>query len=211
MKKRIITIAVVSALGLGGAATFAIAPALAADSTTKASKRLTEIQDALKSLVSDGTITQAQADKVATKLDTALPKGRGPGGPGGPGGRDGGPGKVGMALDAAATIIGITEGELRTQLRDGKTLAQIAATKNISKDTLISKLVAAAEAKLAEAVKAGKITQAQADERKADLKDRITEAVDRVGPGPRGGGHGGPGRGFPGGANPEASAPTRAG
>jgi len=50
-------------------------------------------------------------------------------------------GGKGVHFADAATIIGIDEQELRTQLKSGKTLAQIAQEKGISKDDLISKLL----------------------------------------------------------------------
>lgn len=186
MRTKAGTIVLATTLGLGGLATgIVIAPAMATAATSETTAaaavgdRVAKIKNALKGLVTDGTLTQAQADKVATTLDQALPQG----GPGHGRGHAKGRGLGGPRLEAAATAIGITGAELRTQLKAGKTLAQIAATKNISKAALIDKLVTAAETHLAEAVTAGKLTQAQADERKADLRARITEAVDRVHPG----------------------------
>lgn len=186
MRTKAGTIVLATTLGLGGLATgIVIAPAMATAATSETTAaaavgdRVSKIKNALKGLVTDGTLTQAQADKVATTLDQKLEKrghGRGPGH-----GRGHGP--KGPRLEAAATAIGITEAELRTQLKAGKTLAQIAATKNISKAVLIDKLVTAAEAHLAQAVKDGKLTQAQADERTSDLRARITESVDRAHPG----------------------------
>jgi len=172
MKKRVASLVLVSAMGVGGVTSLAITPALAAESTA-VSQRLTDIKNALKGLVSDGTITQAQADKVATTLDQALPKGR----PGGHGGRGGGM----RGLADAATVLGMSEADLRAALQGGASLAEIASGKGISKATLIDKLVAAAKTRIAADVKAGRITQAHADQHLADLKTRITELVDREG------------------------------
>ena len=184
MRKKAGTLVLATSLGLGGLATgVVLAPAMATaatsetSTTTAVSDRVTKIKDALKGLVTDKTLTQAQADKVATTLAETLPQG-GHGGRGhGPGGRG-----FGAGLDAAATAIGITEAKLRTQLAAGKTLAQVAEANDVSKADLIAQLVKAAEAKLAQAVTDGRITQAQADERKATLTARITEAVDKVRP-----------------------------
>ncbi len=188
MRKKIATAAVIGGIGLTGGLLVGPGFASAAGSTdgtsssTGVSGRVNAFTEALKGLVSDKTITQAQADKVATTLDEKLPQ-RGHGGPG-PGQR--GPGH--LRPDTVAKVLGLTPAELRTQLQAGKTLSQIATSQGISKDTLIANLVKAAEAKLASAVEAGRITQAQADRIKATLKDRITEQVDRVAKGPRGDG-----------------------
>jgi hypothetical protein len=190
MRKKIAVIALASGIGLTGGLLVGPGIATAADTETGAATgvggRLAAIKDALKGLVTDKTLTQEQADKVATTLDQSLPK-RGPGGP-----RGHHPGRPGGHLrpEAVAKALGVTVQELRTQLQAGKTLAQIAATKSISKDELVRRLVAAAEADLAADVKAGRMTQARADEIKPTLKARITEKVDQVGPGPRG--HHGP-------------------
>lgn len=210
-------------LALGGAALFVPIGADAATSSSSgdlAATRLTRIKDALKGLVSDGTLTQAQADKVA---DTLADKGLG--GPGGMG--PGGMGGMGRGMHGAfagpeelAKILGISVDDLHSKLQAGKTLAQIAAEKNISKATLIDKLVDAAKAGLATAVKDGRITQAQADQVAADLTTRITTMVDQsgMGMGPMGGhmgghmggmGGGGMGRGqWGGGAGSPSTSPT---
>ncbi|MFN8075592.1 MAG: hypothetical protein U0Q15_09250 [Kineosporiaceae bacterium] len=175
-------------LALGGAALFVPAGADAATGTTsptdRAQARLTSLKDALKGLVSDGTLTQAQADKVASTLAD-----KGYGGPGmggmGPGGMGMGRGMRGAfgGPEELAKILGITTEELRTKLESGKTLTQIAAEKKISKADLVAKLVAAAKTSLATAVKDGRLTQAQADTISKDLATRIGEMVDRTGPG----------------------------
>jgi hypothetical protein len=177
MRKQMISLALVSGLGLGAASVALPGIASAADSTTTTvagglADRVAHLKDALKGLVTDGTITQAQADKVASTLASSLPMGRG--GPGGPRG--------GLSPEAVAKVLGITVDELRAGHEAGKTLAQIAAAKGISKADLISKLVAAAKAQLAADVTAGRLTQAQADEKSSTLTARITEMVDRVGP-----------------------------
>src|SRR4051812_48182087 len=159
--------------GLGVGVTLGpVAASAATTSTAAVTDRVTAIKNALAGLVSDGTITQQQADKVATTLADTLPKGApGRGGFG-----------HGAGLDAAASVIGITADELHTQLEAGKTLAQIAESKGISQDTLVDKLVAAEKAELAAAVKSGKLTQAQADDMSANLKTRITDQVTHTRP-----------------------------
>jgi hypothetical protein len=168
----------VAGLGIGAAIGPAGAVAATSSATQAVGDRLTSIKDALAGLVKDGTITQAQADKVATTLDRTLPE-RGFGGHGkGLGGHGM---RLGAGLDEVASIIGITPKELRTQVRSGKTLAEIAKSKNISQDTLVSKLVAAAKTRIAAEVKAGRLTQARADAITEDLSARITEMVTRSG------------------------------
>lgn len=172
MKKQVAGLVLVSAMGIGAASTAVLAPAYAAAAQDTASQRFTEIRNALRGLVSDKTLTQAQADKVAATLDKELPRG-------GPGGHGGGP------IAEAAGVLGMTPAELRTALGTDRSLAQVAADRKMSRATLVDKLVAAAEKRLAADVAAGRLTQAEADQRKAGLRARISEMVDRVGP-PRG-------------------------
>lgn len=189
MRKRTTALILAGALATGGVgAAVVIAPASAATSDNAVSSRLEAIKSALKGLVGDGTLTQAQADKVAGTLDTALPQrdhdGRGRGG--------GWFGKgMSQTRDAAATALGMSTEELRTAVQGGKTLAEVAKEKNVSVDALVKAMVAAAEKELSTAVTDGRITQAQADAMKGSLTQRITDRVNGVrGEGGHGPGHG---------------------
>jgi hypothetical protein len=80
-------------------------------------------------------------------------------------------------LDAAASYLGMTEGNLMAALEDGKTLAQIAEDRGKSVDGLVNALVDDAEAELAAAVDAGQLTDAQRDSMLSGLNERITRLV----------------------------------
>lgn len=151
----------------------------------------------LDAAVQQGTLTQIQADALKARIaagDTgALWGGRGGIGPGGAG--VGGPGKhaagVGQAVfDAAAQALGITTSELQTQLRSGQTLAQIAQSKNTTEQAVVNAALAAAKTQLDAAVKAGTLTQPQADAQYAQLQQQgaaLLTVRGRGGEGPRGG------------------------
>ena len=96
------------------------------------------ITEALDGLVTDGTLTQAQADAVAEALQAAKPERPFGGGRHGPGGL--GFGRIG--LDAAAEVIGIEEDDLRDALRDGTTLAELATQNGVEVQAVIDALVA---------------------------------------------------------------------
>jgi hypothetical protein len=107
--------------------------------------------------------------------------------------RGGGPHGPGDDLHAAATYLGTTTESLLTQLQAGKTLAQIAsATSGKSTDGVIAALVAAEQTELADAVKANRLTQAEADSIAANLRQRFTDLVNGVRPEHGPGGFGGP-------------------
>ena len=110
-----------------------------------------------------------------------------------------------LQLDTAAAYLGLTEAALRTELRSGSTLADVAKEKDKSVDGLVNALVAAAKKDLDAAVDAGKLTQSQADSIAEGLDERMTALVngDHPGPFPKGGfgfGH----HGFRGGVMPPA-------
>ncbi len=139
MQRRLISLATASTIGLAGlSAGVVVAPALASAATGEttlaaaAGDRLSVIKDALTGLVRDGTITQAQADRVATTLDRELPRH-------GPGHR----GFHRLHLADAAEALGLSD--LRAQLVAGKSLAEVAEAEDVPVETLISKLVAAGE------------------------------------------------------------------
>lgn len=164
-------------------------PAVPSDLKADRTARLSE---QLQSLVDAGTITAAQRDAVVAKLAEAGPM---MGGFGGGHGHRGGFG-LRAGSEALTKVLGLTETELRQKLAEGKSIAAIAAEKNIPVQTVIDALTTEANAKLAEAVTAGRLTQAQADERKADLAEHITAFVNGEMPTPRIGGDDGDGRRF---------------
>ena len=167
-------------------------------------------QAELAAAVTAGRITQAEADQLSANLKARLTNfvnGTMPlHGGGGWGHAPGGQG--GSSLAAAASYLGLSQSELQTALQSGKTLAQVAAaTSGKSAAGLIDALVAAEQTELAAAVTAGRLTQAQADQVSAALKDRVTNMVNGVRPEHSGlGGFGGPGgRGGYGGPPPSGS------
>ena len=118
--------------------------------------------DRLAELVEDGVITQAQADAILEGLETdawALgTRGRGPG----------------EGLAAAAEVLGMEVDDLRAQLLEGATLAEIAGTQA---GDVVDALVADRVERLEAAVADGRLTQDEADERLADLEAHVTEFV----------------------------------
>jgi hypothetical protein len=179
MRKLMAAAAVAASLTGGAAAGVALfTPSLVsaqsepAQETTPAERPTPQwMTDALQKLVDAGTITQAQADAVAQAINEAKPA-RGPGGPGGPGGRHHGP-----ALAVAAQAIGIEESALREALGNGQTIAQVAQANNVDPQKVVDALVADLNTRLAQAVSEGRITQAQADEKKAGAAERFTALV----------------------------------
>lgn len=126
----------------------------------------------------DGAITQTQADAAKQRIQNGGGFGlRGFGGPGMErGGRGhgadqqdfGGPAMRGRGpsagLDAAAKALNTTTSDLVTQLRGGKTLTQVAQSKNVNPQTVKDAVLAALKTDLSQAVSAGRLGQAQADQ-----------------------------------------------
>ena len=77
-----------------------------------------------------------------------------------------------------AKAIGITESALITELQAGKTPAQVATAHGVTVQKVIDALVADGVSELAADVKAGRLTQAQADSMKAQVTQRATDQVD---------------------------------
>ncbi|MGH8990977.1 MAG: hypothetical protein ACRDZ7_05550, partial [Acidimicrobiia bacterium] len=105
----------------------------------------------------------------------------------------GGPGRGGPGnLEAAAGALGLTVDELRTALEGGQNLAEVAQSKGVDVEAVVSALVADKQAHIADEVASGEITQAQADEKLASLTERTRAIVNGDAP-PGGRGHHGPG------------------
>jgi polyhydroxyalkanoate synthesis regulator phasin len=153
--------------------------------SAKLREALAAAQDAqIDQAVKDGTLTQKQADaiKAARKQSGRV---LGPlGGPGlhgkrfGPG--RGGPGALGGLrqglLDDVADALGTTPAKLFSELRAGKSLADVAKANGKSVDDVRSAVKAAVKTRLDKAVADGDLTQKQADamlERVDDMLEKI--------------------------------------
>ena len=96
--------------------------------------------------------------------DGGLGNGRG----GAPGMMDGGKMGAGISqialLESAAKALNLSIVDLDSALRSGKTLTEIATTQKVSLETVKTAVLASLKTQLAAAVKAGTLTQAQADQ-----------------------------------------------
>jgi hypothetical protein len=131
----------------------------------------------LDQAVKDGDLTQAQADAIKKMRQQSgrvlgIPH---PGPPGGPGferhgfrgGLRAGPGPgpgPGGELGAVAKALGISVDDLFSQLRSGKSLADVAKAKGKSLDDVKKAAKDALSTQLDQAVKDGKLTRSQADD-----------------------------------------------
>jgi polyhydroxyalkanoate synthesis regulator phasin len=123
----------------------------------------------LQVLVDDGTLTAEQADAVAEHLAAQLPE---------RGDRRGGHrGHPGMDGEVVAELLGIDAAELRSSLRDGQSIADLAEANGIDVQTVIDALVAEAESHLDLAVENGRLTEDEAAEKLVDVTERITARV----------------------------------
>ena len=167
--------------------------------------------------VASGEHTQAEADaklaEFTARVTEMVNKAGGPkaGHKGGPGGKHG---KGGFVTDALATVLKTTSTDLHTQLRSGKSIADVATAQNVDIADVKAVLTSDFKTHLAEEVASGKHTQAVADAKLAEFTANLDTMVNRVGPaggkegrghGPRGGREGAP-AGMPGAQNTSARA-----
>ena len=190
MNKKLATLGLGAGLAAGTVAGLIAVPAIssAQSSTTTAAASATapadrpdpavRLGETLKPLVDAGTITQAQADAVIAAIKADMPQHgeHGPGAKGGPG------------LEIAAQALGMSADELHTALEGGQTLAQVASDKGVNVQVVIDALVAERTTHINQEVTDGKLTQAEADQKLADLAQRVTDRVNNPRPegGPRG-------------------------
>ena len=157
--------------------------------------------------VASGEHTQAEADAKLAEFKTrvtemvnkaGLPMRGGKGGPGGHEGK-GGHGPQKFATATLATTLKLTETELQTQLKSGKTLKQIAEAQNVDIADVKATLKSDFKAHLDEEVASGEHTQAEADAKLAEFTTRLDDMVNGVRPVGGKGGHGPGGKGGRGG------------
>jgi hypothetical protein len=223
-KKLVAGLAIAGTAGVGGLAVAALNPLGAAGAASNPSTTVVAdqqadqrgprdghgpqqvLKDVLDSLVKDGTLTQAQADKVTSSVEAKVKEERAE--------RDANQqAKRQEFLSTAAKAIGISTTDLEAQLKSGTTLADVAKANNVDPNTVIVALVGDLNAKIDAEVASGKLTAEQGAARKAKATERVTNMVNN---GPRHGGKGGPGgmggrhggRGGPGMGAPDGPPPA---
>lgn len=133
--------------------------------------------DQIEAAVAAGRMTQSQADALKQRAQQ---------GGGGPFFRHrlGGGGLGGHGV--AAQYLGISAATLRSELRSGKSLAQIASsTPGKSVEGLKAAIVSAKKTRLEKAVSSGSITSQQEQERLGNLSSHIEALLQRTGVGGR--------------------------
>ena len=78
-------------------------------------------------------------------------------------------------------LLKIAAATLHQELKAGKSLADIAAAQGVEKQKVVDLLVKEASSRIDEAVKEGKITQTQADEKKARVTEHIQNHIEQKG------------------------------
>jgi len=133
-------------------------------------------EERLAEAVKAGKLTQEQADKLAENASEHAKaqventhQGRG----------------FGMAFGGGfeknedlLTLLKLDADGLKEGLKADKSLAAVGEAQGVSTDDVVALLVKQQEAKLAEAVKAGKLTQEQADKMNENASDRVKEMVE---------------------------------
>ena len=141
-------------------------------------KVMADFKSKLDAAVTSGTITAAQETTALTKGQAALDKFMNKV-PTKPAPRL--PAKLAAAtLADAAKVIGITPAQLRTEMKTGQSIAQVANARGVSTDALVSGMTATVDSRIDAAVSSGKITADQATTLKAKVTDAVTKLVNRV-------------------------------
>lgn len=91
------------------------------------------------------------------------------------------------AVEVTAELTGTANADVTAALQEGASLTSYAAENGVSRDELVSAIVAAMQANLDERVAEGSITQERADELAAEMGTKVENLVDREGLPQRGG------------------------
>jgi len=184
-KNKFAALAIAGALSLGTISGVSVAQA---DTGHAVGGPEAAVASVLSSLVSKGTITQAQSDAITAALKAAKDAAK-PAKPSKP--EMDGMGAGGFAANTAArqaivtSFLGKTAAEIHTAREAGKSLATIATEAGKTPAALIAAIVAYDNSQIDAAVTAGKLTAANATTLKAKVTDLVTKEVNNVG-GPMG-------------------------
>lgn len=83
-------------------------------------------------------------------------------------------------LEAAADVLGLSIDEVRAQLQEGSTLAQIAEAQRVGEDALIDAILAPVVKQIEQAVERGGLTEDEAAEALVKAAGRVQEAIEKV-------------------------------
>lgn len=159
---------------------------------TSVAKRLGVTKEKLTAAVKAAQLERVDADLAAGRITaeqakaarTAIESGNGPGFGGSRPGH-GGPGDHrGAGLDAAASYLGLTAAQLRTELESGKSLAEVVKSQGKTVAGLKAAMLADAKAHLDAEVTAGRITAAQETDMLDQLSQRLDDIIQRTPAGP---------------------------
>jgi len=126
--------------------------------------------ETLDEAVTAGRLTQEQADTLKERGFDFAPQF-------GPGFGERGPRGGVQVMDAAATVLGMSVDDLMTELKDGKSLADVAEAKGISVEKLTADLLGQVKVQLDGRVSDGELTQEQADSIYAQTESNIDQIV----------------------------------
>ena len=146
------------------------------------------LENRIDKAVADGRLTRDEAERLKARIESgAFPFFAAPGlgpRPGGFGHGFGfgirihhGPGPFRHGLDAAASYLGLSEAQLRQELRGGKSLAAVANEKGKTVDGLVDAMLKDTEKKLDQAVADGRLTKDEKQELLKGLDARTTDLV----------------------------------
>lgn len=192
-KKKIATLVTILVLSIAVAVP-SIVSAAETDTSTRPGSITTYFKELIQGLVDNGKLSQSDADATLSSLDAKVAqfKANRP---------DKANGRIGIGpagnLNRAevATILGLTEDQLKEQLSTDTTLWKIAADAG-KLDALKTAIIEKAQTGLAERVTEGRMTQEDADAALAELKEKVAAITADSEDQALGflGGHGGPGR-----------------
>lgn len=188
--RRIATALVAASIVVGGATagalvsnpSVAVAQEAETEETTESPRRAA-LQGVLGQLVTDGVITQDQADRVAEAIAENAPRGF-------RGHRHGG-----HHLTTVAEVLGMDEAEVIDALQSGDTIADLAAANGVDLQEVVDAIVADHQERIDQAVADGVLTEEEAAEKLAQVTERAEAMVNGEFEGRRGGfgrGFGGP-------------------
>jgi len=185
MKKGLAAIILVVGMTMGSALTMVLNPvgaanALVGNSSTSTSGHQNILQQALSTLVGNGTITQKQSDAVTQQVQNLQKQHPRPSFRGGMRGM--GPGLAMLGRDGMTQLATLLKTDPKTLLADlqgGKSIADVAKANGVNIDTVIATLEKDANTHIQEQVTDGHLTQDQATKIENGLATMITRLVNQ--------------------------------